>query len=73
MILKNVSDRAVTLKDSSNVIYSVPAYGDLVVDDAKFSDQTFRQTLRNRIRDVVVVPGSLPVSAGFALVFGRLS
>ena len=64
MELRNISTRTVTLRDSLNTVYTVPAYGNVVVSDGLWTDNEFRRWLRMRIRDVVVIPTS--VQTGFA-------
>lgn len=66
MELRNISTRTVTLRDSLNTVYTVPAYGNLVVADGLWNDNEFRRWMRMRIRDVVVIPTS--VQTNFASV-----
>lgn len=54
MILRNLSTRNITLRDSGNTLYTVPALGDLTVTDTKWSDTEFRRWIRYRIRDLAV-------------------
>lgn len=65
MKLENLSARTVTLRDTPQNLYVVPAYGELLVDDALWSDTEFKRWLRMRIRDIVVVPslGSTGIAA----------
>lgn len=54
MLIRNLSNRTLNLKDSSGIIYSATPYGDLNVSDALWTDQEFRRNLRLRIREIEV-------------------
>jgi hypothetical protein len=58
MILRNVSTRIVSLRDEAETVYTVPALGDLTVDDNLWGDDEFRRWLRYRVRDIVIVPAT---------------
>jgi len=58
MIIRNISNRNITLKDTSQSTFIVPTYGDLTVDDSKWNDSEFRRWVRYRVRDIVVVSTS---------------
>lgn len=58
MILRNLSTRSITLRDTGNVVYTLPALSDLTVSDAKWSDNEFRRWVRYRIRDLAVATSS---------------
>jgi microcystin-dependent protein len=55
MIVQNVSSRNILLRDSGNATYTIPAYGQLTIDDSKWSDNEFRRWVRFRIRDIIVI------------------
>lgn len=55
MLLRNISARTLVLRDVSNNEYHVPAYGDLTISSTLWSDSTFRQWARMRVRDIVVI------------------
>ncbi len=62
MYIRNLSNRSLSLRDSSGTVYRTTAYGDLDVSDALWNDNEFRRQLRLRIREVEVES----VSAGGA-------
>jgi hypothetical protein len=66
MIIKNVSKSNVSLRDALNNNYVVPAFGETTLDDALWSDHTFQNWLRLRIKDIVIVPTSTSVLTGVA-------
>ena len=54
MLIRNLSNRTLSLKDSTGVIYTTPAYGNLTVSDSLWNDNEFRYNLKLRIREVEV-------------------
>jgi hypothetical protein len=54
MLIRNLSNRALSLRDSSGTVYRTVGYGDLTVSDALWNDTEFRRQLRLRIREVEV-------------------
>lgn len=54
MNIRNISSRAITLTDTPGNVYTVPAYNQLTLGDALWTDNVFRSSLRYRIRDIVV-------------------
>lgn len=54
MNIRNISDRTITLRDTSNELYVITGYGQLTIDDSLWSDDIFMRWLRYRIRDIVV-------------------
>jgi hypothetical protein len=66
MIIKNISTRNVTLRDALNNTYAIPAYGETTLDDSLWLDHTFQSWVRNRIKDLVVVPTVSGVLSGVA-------
>ena len=54
MILRNLSTRTITLRDTGNTLYTVPALSDLTVSDSKWTDSEFRRWVRYRIRDIAI-------------------
>ena len=64
MIIRNLSTRTITLKDNGGVLYTVPALGDLIIDDAKWTEAEFRRWMRYRSRDIVIVAASTSLHAG---------
>jgi hypothetical protein len=54
MVLRNTSNRTITLRDSVGALYTIPAYSDLSAADGLWTDTEFRRWLRLRVRDIVV-------------------
>ncbi len=54
MLIRNLSNRSLSLRDSSGTVYRTTPYGDLTLSDSLWNDTEFRRQLRLRIREVEV-------------------
>jgi hypothetical protein len=54
LVIRNISARNITLRDTDGLIYVVPAYGTVSLDDALWDDTEFRRWVRYRVRDVAI-------------------
>ncbi len=54
MYIRNLSNRSLSLRDSTGVVYRTGPYGDLDVSDSLWNDNEFRRQLRLRIRELEV-------------------
>jgi len=58
VVIYNISNRTVTLKDTGGTLYNISAFGNTTVDDSKLNDVEFKRWLRYRSRELVVSLGS---------------
>lgn len=54
MIVRNISTRSITLRDTGGTTYTVGANSQTTLSDSLWSDNEFRRWLRLRFRDIVV-------------------
>lgn len=54
MLIRNLSNRSLSLRDSAGTVYRTTPYGNLELSDSLWNDSEFRRQLRLRIREVEV-------------------